>query len=323
MEKYDIIIVGGACAGLSAAIYGGRRALKTLVITKDIGGQIATTTEVENYPGTGTLMGPELAQAFRQQAEDSGAEIKFGEVTKIEKQSDVFSIATSIGDFEAPVVILAFGLEHRKLNVPGEKEFTGKGVSYCATCDGPLFKGKTVGIVGGGNSALDAAEYLSNLAEKVYMFIMDDTYYNPEKALVEAVEKAENVEVMFQTKVKEIIGDQFVEKVEIFNIHTDESSEVELNGLFVEIGWVAKTEFLKGLVAMNEKGFIVVNNKNETSLPGLYAAGDVTDTPYKQAVISAGEVAKAAIAASQYLQQQQGAKVVSTVPDWTKRKDKK
>lgn len=315
-NAYDVIVVGGACAGLSAALYTGRRALKTLVITKDIGGQIATTTEVENYPGTGTVQGPELAESFRKQAESSGAEIKFGEVTGVKKEGDVYQIASSLGTFTAPVVILSFGLEHRHLGVPGEVEYTGKGVSYCATCDGPLFKNKVIGVVGGGNSALDAAEYLSNLGKKVYVFIRKDVY-RAEQVLIDAVEKAENVEILFNTEVKEIIGETFLQKVKVVNNKTDVSQDIEVNALFVEIGWMTKTSFLQGLVDLDERGFVITNNKNETSAPGLYAAGDITDTPFKQAVISAGEGAKAAMAAAQYIQKLRGGDVTSV---WDKRK---
>jgi len=171
---YDVIIVGGASAGLTAAIYSARRALKTLVLSKDVGGQAAYATIIENYPGFESVPGPELMLKFKAQAEKAGAEFKMAEVTKIEKKENIFSVTTSVGEFSAKALILSFGLEHRRLNIPGEKELTGRGVTYCATCDGPLFKNKTVGIVGGGNSAFDAAESLSGICTKVYLFVRTD-----------------------------------------------------------------------------------------------------------------------------------------------------
>jgi len=205
MNKYDVIIIGGACAGLSAAVYTARRELKTVVLTKDVGGQLAITTEVENYPGTLSIKGPELAMKFKEHAEKSGAEIKFAEVTEIQKKESGYVVKTKEEEYEAPVVILAFGLKQRLLGVPGEKELTGRGVAYCATCDGPLFKGKRVAVAGGGNSAFDAADYLADLAEKVYMFIRRDVY-RAEDTLIEAVKARDNVEIIDFIEVEEFIG---------------------------------------------------------------------------------------------------------------------
>jgi thioredoxin reductase (NADPH) len=316
--KYDVIIVGGACAGLSAAIYTSRRALKTLVLTKDIGGQIAITTEVENYPGTGTIMGPELASKFKEQAESSGAEIQYGEVTGLEKTDKEFKVQSSLGEFTAPVVILSFGLQHRTLNVPGEKELTGKGVAYCATCDGPFFKNKIVGVVGGGNAAFDAADYLADLCEKVYVFNRTDKY-RAEQAMIDELKARKNVEIMNFTEVAEFKGEQKLEKVVLENNQTKEKQDLELAGVFIEIGYVTKTEFLKDLVDLDEKGYIKVDNEGRTSLSGLYAAGDVTTIPFKQAVISAGEGAKAALSAAKYIKENKGTSSEET-PDWSRRK---
>jgi thioredoxin-disulfide reductase len=303
---YDTIIIGGACAGLSAGLYTARRALKTLILTKDIGGQAAITTVIENYPGTGDITGPELANKFKEQAVGAGAEIQFAEVTAIEKRADnTFQIKTNIGDFQSATVILAFGLEQRKLGVPGEKELTGRGVAYCATCDGPLYRNKVVAVVGGGNSAFDAADYLAQLASRVYLLVRSENF-RAENTLIEVVKSNPKIEIHLNTEITEVIGEKRVEKVRLVNNKTQEKTELELNGVFIETGWQTKTEFVKDLVKLNEKGSVVVDNQCQTSMPGVFAAGDVTDTPFKQAVISAGEGAKAGLSAAKYLQALRG-----------------
>jgi len=317
--KYDVIIVGGACAGLTAGLYAGRRALKALIITKDIGGQAAITTEIENYPGTGNIGGPVLMNKFKEQAEKAGAEIKFAEVMKIEKNNDGFVVKTTDGDLEALTVILAFGLKHREIGVPGERELTGRGVTYCATCDGPLFKGKTVAVVGGGNSAFDAADYLGEMCENVYLIHHSDQY-RAEKPLIEAVQAKVNIEILNFTKVNQVVGEKKLEKVIIENVKDNSTKELPLNGLFIEIGYQTQTDFVKELVNLDERGYIITDNQGLTSVPGVFAAGDVTNTPYKQVVISAGEGAKAALSAAKYVQNLKGATAVAATPDWTRRK---
>lgn len=298
---YDVIIIGGACAGLSAAIYSGRRALKTLVITKVVGGQAAITTEIENYPGFLSIPGPDLMNKFKEQAESFGAEIKLGEVTNIEKlDNHNYLIKTAEEEFEAKTVILTFGLEHRKLGISGEKEFFGRGVTYCATCDGPFFKGKTVGVVGGGNSAFDAADYLADICEKVYLFVRKNEY-RAEKVLIDSVKNKKNIEIMNFTEVTECLGEKKLQKVKLINNQTNKESEIELDGLFIEIGWRPKTEIVKNLVELNDKGYIITDNEQKTSVPGIFAAGDVTETPFKQAIVSAGEGAKAGLSAARYV----------------------
>jgi len=317
MNKYDVVIIGGACAGLTAGIYAGRRELKTLILTKDIGGQIALTTEVENYPGTGTIMGPQLAQNFKKQAEKAGAEIKFDEVQSIEKKKDEFIIKTKNSEFQALTIVLAYGLEQRKLDVPGESRLIGKGVAYCATCDGPLFKNKTIAVVGGGNSAFDSADYLADLAEKVYVLVRTDQY-RAEEPLINSVQAKKNVQIMNFTEIKEFIGENKLEKVQIINNQTKEESELELDGVFVEIGWKTKTDMIKNLVDLSERGYVITDNQSKTSCSGIFAAGDITDTPFKQAVISAGEGAKAALSAAKYIQQKKGKKIAA-VPDLSRK----
>ncbi|KKQ80897.1 MAG: glucose-inhibited division protein A [Parcubacteria group bacterium GW2011_GWC2_38_7] len=310
MQKYDVIIIGGACAGLSAALYTARRALKTIVLTRDIGGQAAITTEIENYPGTGSILGPELMNKFKDQAENAGAEIKLTQITSIRKEGDEYIVTDGTDEYQAPALILAFGLTHRVLSVPGEKELTGRGVAYCATCDGPLFKNKIVAVVGGGNSALEAVDYLSDLCQKVYMFVRGDKFRADETEMLEQVQNKANVEIRFNTSITEIVGEKKVEKVKL-----NDNSELELNGVFVEIGYTTQTDFLQNLVALDERGQIIVDQQGKTLTPGVFAAGDVTNTPFKQAVISAGDGAKAALSASRYVKNLKG---LADKPDWNR-----
>ncbi len=301
MQKYDVIIVGGACAGLSSGLYSARRALKTLILTKDIGGQAAITTEIENYPGTGTILGPELMNRFKEQAEKAGAEIKMTEVESIRQEGNEYVVKALNDEYQAPAIILSFGLTHRKLGVPGEKEFTGRGVAYCATCDGPFFKNKVVAVVGAGNSAVDAADYLSEIASKVYLLVRSESFKADETDLVEKVKNNPKIEIRYQTEITEFIGSTKLEKVKL-----NDGSELELNGVFIEIGYATQTDFVKGLVALDERKQIIVDNEGKTSATGIFAAGDVTNAPFKQAVISAGDGAKAALSASRYVKKLKG-----------------
>lgn len=322
-EIYDVIIIGAGAAGLTAAVYTGRRELNTLILTKDIGGQAATTDEIENWPGEMSILGPDLMNKFKAQAEKWGAKIEFSEIKEIKKEKDYFVLKADGKEYKALTIILGFGLEHRKLGISGEKEFTGKGVSFCATCDGPLFKGKTIGVVGGGNSALDAVEYLAKLGEKVYMFIRKDIFNpNAETVLVETIqdlEKQGKVEIMWNTEVKEIKGETLIKSVNLFNNKKDETKDLDLNGIFIEIGMIPQTQVIKGLVDLDERGQIVIDQGCNTSVPGIFAAGDVTISPYKQLVTSAGEGCKAALSAYTHIQKQRGGKA-SVGRDFAKKK---
>ena len=232
----DLIIIGAGPAGLTAALYAGRRELSTLVLTKDIGGQAALTNEIENWPGEEAIDGPTLMNKFHKHAEKFGAEFKFQGVNKIEQDTETktYTVFTEKESFQSHAVILAFGLEHRKIGVPGEKEFIGKGITYCATCDGPFFKGKEVCVVGGGNSALDAIDYMSKIATKVYAYVRKDSFKG-EEVMVNGIKQLQNVEIHFNTSITEIHGEQFVNKVSLINNKTKETSEQELQGVFVEI----------------------------------------------------------------------------------------
>ncbi len=299
---YDIIIVGGAPAGLTAAIYSSRRAMKTLIVTQDIGGQTATTPEIENYPGfTEKIEGIKLMDNFKKQAEKTGTEFVFEEVKVVIKEGNGFKVKTNTKEFKTKSVILAFGLTHRHLGIPGEEKFGGKGVSYCATCDAPLFKTKDVAVVGGGNSALDAALLLSKIANKVYL-VHRRNEFKGERILIDRVIATENIEIVYNSKVKEIKGEILVTKLVVEDIN-DESKirEIDLQGIFVEIGFQVKGDLVEGLVDLDDRKQIMVNKNCETSTPGIFGAGDVTDIEYKQIVISAGEGAKAALSANKYI----------------------
>lgn len=311
---YDTIIIGAGAAGLTAALYTARRNLKTLILSKDIGGQTAVATEIENYPGViDQPNGFELMQTFKKQAEKFGAEIKHEGVTEIKKNKDIFSVKTDKNSYSAKTVILAFGLTPRELGVPGEDKLKGRGVAYCATCDGPLFKNKTVAVVGGGNSALDAADYLSGLAKKVYLIHRRDEF-RAEAILQKKVKQAKNIELVLNSEIQEIKGSNKVESIKL----SSQDEEIQVDGVFIEIGYQAKTDWLKNLVKLNSKGEIITDENCRTSTPGIFAAGDVTDAPYKQIVISAGEGAKAALQAHKYIQQKSPTEN-NEVPDWGQR----
>jgi len=307
---YDLIIVGAGPAGLTAAIYASRRMLTTLVITKDIGGQAAMTNEIENYPGFEHIDGPTLMNTFQKQAEKNGAVFVYDGVTSIEQDEETktYTVSTAGKTFQSHSVILAFGLEHRKLDVPGEAEYYGKGITYCATCDGPLFKKKDICVVGGGNSALDAIEYMSKLANNVHAFVRKDKFKG-EQIMVDRVSAIPNVEIHFNTAITEVVGDKFVSKVKLIDTITNETSEMDLQGIFVEIGYVANTKLYGHLAETTEQGAIIIDKDCNTSRPGFFAAGDVTTLSYKQIITSGGEGCKAALTAFSYVNKKKGVEV--------------
>lgn len=299
---YDVIIIGGACAGMAAATYAARRAMKTLVLTKDVGGQIATTPSVENYPGIDFITGPGLGEAMHLQAVKWGAEVLFDEASKIEKRGEKdFCVEGMHDTYRGKSVILAYGKTPRNLDIPGEREYAGRGVSYCVTCDAPLFRGKTVAVVGGGNSAMEGALILAKLCEKVYLIHRRDQFRG-EEVLLEQIDQTGNIEKVLSSVSKEVQGDgKVVKNLVVTNVQTGEERILDLHGIFVEIGFIVNSALIKELVTLDKLNQVVTDNLQETSTSGVFAAGDITDTPYKQAVISASEGAKAALSAYTYV----------------------
>lgn len=320
-NKYDVIIIGAGAAGLAAAIYTCRKMLKTLILTVNVGGQTLLTEHIENYPGysketKGYPSGPKLMQIFEGQAKHFGAEIIFGKVSKIERtgEKEGFKIYTKSGEiYESRVIILSSGKVQKSLDIPGEDKFLGKGVSTCATCDAPLFKNKTTAVIGGGNSAVEAAELLSKFSKKVYLVHRRDQF-RADEITVDKVKSLPNVEFVLNSVPKEIHGEKFVTGLTVEDVNTQQQRLLKLNGVFIEIGYIIETDLIKGLVQLNEKNEIIINDKCETSAPGIFAAGDLTTTPFKQTVISAGEGAKAGLTAYQYLQKIEGKPAVMI--DW-------
>lgn len=305
---YEIIIIGAGPAGMSAAIYACRKKLSTLILSKDIGGQTAKSWEVENYLGYSLISGVELSEKFKEHLDQfECVDFKLGaEVIKLKKISKVFEIITKTGEkYQGKTVIIASGKNPRQLNVPGEKEFWGRGLTYCPTCDAPLFKDKVVAVIGGGDSALKATYQLTKIAKKIYLLVRDEKFRKDlDKILLENTTASDKVEVIFNTSTIKISGDKFVKALEYENLATKEKKKLEVQGIFVEIGSIPAVEFCKNLVKLNQGNEIEIDEHNMTSVPGIFAAGDVTKVIEKQTIIAAGEGAKAAIAAANYLSRQ-------------------
>lgn len=297
---FDTIIIGAGPAGMSAAIYLARKKMKILVLSSDFGGQMAKAASVENYLGFEKISGTELVDRFQKHMALTGVEVKNIPVDSIQKKDQNFSVKAGEETLETKTVIIASGKTPRKLNVPGEKELAGKGVSYCATCDGPLFQQKTVAVIGGGNSALDAAVELEKYAQKVYILNISSELRGDE-ILVERFKKSDKGQIINNAKTTEILGEDFVKGLKYEDQSAKEIKEIACDGIFVEVGWTASTDFLKDGVKLNQLGEIEIDANNQTSTPGIFACGDVTNVPFKQIVIAAGEAAKAALSAWRYL----------------------
>jgi alkyl hydroperoxide reductase subunit F len=301
---YDLIIIGGGPAGITAGIYATRQRLNTLLITKEFGGQITRKTiDIENYPGFEKISGFELIQKLQTHLRKQKIDIERDEATKVKKIKDNFIVTTgSKNKFKAKAVIVASGADPRPLEVPGEKEFVGKGVSYCAICDGALFPDKVVAVIGGGNCGFETAIFLSKIAKKIYILEYDPEV-RADKINQEIVAKIGKVKIITNAALKKIQGDQFVKSL----VYEDRKSQKEITlsveGIFVEIGLQPATSFVKDLVDFNKRDEIVVDFETcRTKTPGLFAAGDLNVGKYKQIVIAAGEGAKASLAAYEYLQ---------------------
>ncbi len=305
-ESYEAIVVGAGPAGLTAALYLARYGVRTVVVSKDIGGQMAVAPLVEDYPGIGPIPGAKLAEMFAKQVQNYDVPIVLDIVEDLKRDGERWCVYTVSGRrICGYVVILAMGSKKRKLGVPGEDRLVGRGVSYCATCDGPLFRGKVVAVVGGGNAALTSALYLADIASRVYLVHRRREF----RAFPVYVEKARNnpkIELVLESVVTEIIGESRVEGIRVKNVASGEERVLKVDGVFIEIGSEPPTDFLKKIgIEVDETGHAVVKPDRSTNLPGVYAAGDIAGGPYKyrfaQIVTAAADGAIAADAAFRYL----------------------
>ena len=302
-KLFDVIIIGAGPAGLSAAIYTGRAKLNTLVLEKSIpGGQILMTDWVENYPGFPEGVAPfTLVEDFRKQADKFGAEIEAAEVNRVDKKDNQWLIICGEREYLTHTLIIATGSNYRKLEVQGEKELTGRGVSYCATCDGAFFRDKIVGVAGGGSFALTEAVFLTKFAREVKL-IHRRAQFRGEKILQERVARNDKISLVLDTVIEKINGGEKLASLTIKNVKTNKVSELRLDGIFISVGMEPNTGFLSSLLDLNEKGEIVVTKGMATSKPGIYAAGDVTDACSKQVATAVGSGVEAAIAADKYIE---------------------
>ena len=294
--EYDVIIIGGGPAGLTAGIYTTRYEMKTLVIAKEVGGALANAPHVDNWPGVPNVSGYDLMKKVEDHAKSLGVEIKTEEVHNVQSKDGEFTVDTMDNKYGAKAIIIATGQERRKLNVPGEEEFDGKGVSYCATCDGPLYRGATVGVVGGSDSAAKEALLLAEYAEKVYI-LYRKAEIRAEPATKKQVYTNKKIEVLPNVNVVKINGDKMLKSVDL-----DNGKKMDLDGLFIEIGGIPASQVAEGLGAEvdDKKNDIVINADYGTSVPGLFAAGDVTPT-WEQGVVAAAGGAVAAFSAYKYV----------------------
>lgn len=305
--EYDVIIIGGGPAGLTSAIYTSRARLKTLLIeTYDPAGQAAITDWIENYPGFPEgINGFQLIENFKNQAKQFGTEIIMDKVTKLEKHENGWKITAGSKKYTCLGIIIATGAKPKELGIPGEKEYRGKGVSYCATCDGALFKDKDITVVGGGDTAIKEAFFLTKFAKKLYIVHRRDrlraTKIDQEKVL-----NNEKIEIVWSSTATAIQGNTKVDGVKVKNVKTNEEKIINCDGIFVFIGFIPNTEFLKGLIKLDKDGYIIANPFMETSKKGLYACGDCTQKLLRQVITACGDGATAAFSCQQYIEELKG-----------------
>ncbi|MGN0018501.1 MAG: thioredoxin-disulfide reductase [Candidatus Gastranaerophilaceae bacterium] len=302
-KEYDIIILGGGPAGLSAAIYAARSAAKVAVIDISMfGGQPSNYLELENYPGFSKIGGYDLMEKFEQHADIFSIDkYPMEEIQSIDLKSTIKTITTLNGEFRAKSVIIATGAQAKKLGINGEKEFLGRGVSYCAVCDGAFYQDKTVAVVGGGNAAVEEAMYLTKFAKKVYLIHRRDEL-RADKIVQERAFKNEKLEFIYDTVVNEIQGDDLVNNIVIENVKTKEIKNLNVDGVFPYIGFTPNTDLINNQVAQNDAGFIITNESMQTNVDGVYAIGDVRTTPLRQVITAAADGAVAAVYASRYIE---------------------
>ncbi len=300
---HDLIIVGAGPAGLSASIYASRYGVKHLILGESMGGTVTLAHKVDNFPGLPGLSGGDLAQKFADHAKSLGAEIKAKEVSKVEKVNGGFSLTTSDGEsFQAKTVILATGTRRRELGVLGEKEFAGKGVSYCTTCDAPFFRDKVVAVVGGANAACSGVVHISGFAKQVFLLYRKSNL-RAEKAWIDEVEKKENVEILYETNILEIKGSEKVEKI-LLDKEYEGKKELEVDGVFVEIGGVPAATLIKEIgVECDEEGYVKTDERMKTNIEGIFSAGDINSTnkDFQQVISACAEGSLASLSAYNFL----------------------
>ena len=301
-KELDLIIIGGGPAGLTAAMYAGRAKLKTLLLeNKIIGGQVRNSYTIENYPGFKTIQGGELADIFQAQAEEFGAIIdEFDLIENISFSDNEKIIETETYIYKPKAVIIATGASPRKLPIPQESEFAGKGIHYCAVCDGAMYEGKRVGVVGGGNSALEEAVFLTKFAEKVYLIRRYD-YFRGEQSLIDEVFNNPKIEVLLNEDLIEVKGNAFLECATIKNTKTGETTQLNVDAIFGYIGTEPKTESVKEYIKLNEQGYIITDEDMQTNIKGVYAAGDVRDKKYRQITTAISDGTIALLNAEKYI----------------------
>lgn len=299
---YDVVVVGLGPSAVSSAIYSARKGLKVAVIGRSLGGQILETNEIENIIGIPKTTGLEFASKLKEHINEYDMHINDkAYVNKIENLGNIKKVYTTNNEiYETKTIIIATGAIWRKLNIDGEKEYTGKGVHYCATCDGPFYKGLDVTVIGGGNSGVEAALDLSNIAKKVTLIEYMDTL-KADKVLQDKLYLANNIDVKLNVECKKVKGDDFVTSLVYKDRKTNDEFELNTDGIFVEIGLVANTEFTSDILKLNERKEIIIDEKNMTNVEGIFAAGDCTNTLHKQVIIAMGEGAKAALSAFNYI----------------------
>lgn len=305
-EVEDLIIIGGGVAGFTAGVYAGRAALAPLILVgPSPGGQVATTDLMENYPGfPDGIAGPALAQAIQNQAERFGARVVMDEVTAVDFSSRPFRISTWERQYKARTVIVATGATPRRLGVPGEEKFVGRGVSFCATCDGFFYRDKEVVVVGGGDAALDESLFLTRFARKVTIVHRRDQL-RAQKVTQQRAFANERIQFIWNAVVTEILGQDRVEAVRLRNVKTHEESVFQTDGVFVYVGLTPNTRLFRGQLELDENGYIVTDKRQRTNVPGVYAAGDVQDPLFRQSVIAAGTAAVAAMDAERFLAEEE------------------
>jgi thioredoxin reductase (NADPH) len=301
---YDIIIIGGGPAGLSAAIYAARYKLKTIVFSKTMGGLAATAHRICNYPSYSEIKGFELMQRYTQHTEGLGVEIIYEEITKIEKKDKFFIIYTENEKYKSKKLIYSGGTTRTRLNVPGEGKFLGNGVSYCTTCDAAFFKDKVTVVVGGGDAALTSALLLVEYTDKVYIIYRQDRFFKGDPTWIELVNKNKKIKSLFKEEVIEIMGDKCVEKIKLKS-----GKEMKTDGLFIEVGSVADTKLLEPLkVELDSKGYIITDKDQKTNIAGLFAAGDITNNKLKQIITASSEGSVAAYSAYKEISEEKSSK---------------